>query len=105
MATATHGAIRLETGAMMMTMNQPQRLKPEELAELVKQVQALRAVTKMTGVFTSRRIGSLLEGLCTEDMVEVGKALQLKPRELPRKAEVSVKRFDAQGKPEANFNR
>lgn len=61
-----------------------QRLKPEELTELVKQVQALRAVTKMTGVFTSRRIGSLLEGLSTEDMIEVGKALQLKPREMPR---------------------
>lgn len=86
-------------------MSEARRLKPAELQELVKQVQALRAVTKMTGVFTSRRIGYLLENLCTEDMVDVGKALQLKARELPRKAETSVKRFDAQGKPEPTFNR
>jgi len=62
----------------------PKRLKPEELADLIQQVQALRTVTKTTGVYTSRRIGSLLENLSTEDMVLVGKALQLKPREMPR---------------------
>ena len=68
-------------------MNQSQRLKPEELAELIQKVQALRVLTKMTGVFTSRRIGALLEALCTEDMVLVSKALQLKPREMPRTPE------------------
>lgn len=80
---ATHNHTPSTEGAFVMTAT-PRRLKPEELTELVRQVQALRAVTKMTGVFTSRRIGSLLEGLSTEDMVEVGKALQLKPREMPR---------------------
>jgi hypothetical protein len=70
--------------AMGAVMNQPKRLKPEELADLIQKVQALRTVTKTTGVYTSRRIGALLEGLSTEDMVLVGKALQLKPREMPR---------------------
>jgi hypothetical protein len=91
MLVATYSNTPSNEGAFVMTAT-PRRLKPEELAELVKQVQALRAVTKMTGVFTSRRIGSLLEGLCTEDMVEVGKALQLKPREMPRKAEPTFNR-------------
>jgi hypothetical protein len=103
MSTATCQAPTMNEGVFV--MNQTQRLKPEELRELVKQVQALRVVTKMTGVFTSRRMVSLLENLCTEDLVAVSEALQLKAREMPRKADVSVKRFDAQGKPEANFNR
>jgi hypothetical protein len=81
MSAAACGVPTFEMGAVM---NQPKRLKPEELAELVQKVQALRTVTKTTGVYTSRRIGFLLEGLSTEDMVLVGKALQLKPREMPR---------------------
>jgi hypothetical protein len=89
MSTATYQAPTLE-GAIV--MNQTQRLKPEELDNLVKQVQALRAITKMTGVFTAHRIGSLLVGLSTEDMVLVGKALQLKPREMPRKIKPTFNR-------------
>jgi hypothetical protein len=81
----------MNEGVFMVTPQQ-RRLKPEELADLVQKVQALRIITKTTGVFTSRRIGALLEGLSTEDMVLVGKALQLKPRELPRT-------------PATNFNR
>lgn len=79
----------MNEGAQMVT---PRRLHSNELIDLIQKVQALRTVTKTTGVFTSRRIGSLLENLCTEDMVLVGKALSLKPREMPRT-------------PEANFNR
>jgi hypothetical protein len=78
---ATHNTVN--EGIVMTMKPESPRLTPEQLAELVKQVQALRAVTKMTGVFTSRRIGYLLENLCTADMIEVGKALQLKPREMP----------------------
>jgi hypothetical protein len=96
---------------IMTTPQQPQRLKPEELNEIVKQVQALRAITKMTGVFTARRIGFLLTPLCTEDLVIVSQRLQLKPRELPRDRfgkplELShgVKRFDENGVPEKNYN-
>lgn len=103
MSTATFQAPTMREGVFV--MEQKQRLKPEELAELVKQVQALRVVTKMTGVYTARRIGSLLENLSTEDMVSVSEALQLKAREMPRRADVSVKRFDSQTKSEANFNR
>ena len=86
MSAATYQVPTMRTGVVV--MDQPKHLRPEELAELVQKVQALRAVTKMTGVFTSRRIGALLEGLSTEDMVSVGKALQLKPREMPRTPEV-----------------
>ena len=80
---ATHGT--MDEGVVMTINAESPRLSSEQLKELVKQVQALRAVTKMTGVFTSRRIGYLLENLCTADMIEVGKALQLKPREMPRR--------------------
>ena len=48
-------------------MNQPTRLKQEELKELIEKVKALRALTKMTGAFTGRRIGALLGNLATED--------------------------------------
>jgi len=66
-------------------VNSAMRLSPQELAELIEKVKSLRALTKMTGVFTSKRIGALLEGLSTEDMVLVGNAIQLKPREMPRR--------------------
>lgn len=82
MSTAACGVM----GEAVMVNNK--RLNPEELKVLIEQVQSLRAVTKMTGVFTSYRSKALLEGLSTEDVVAVGDALQLKPRELPRKPEV-----------------
>ncbi len=88
-------------------MTETRRLTPQELAELVDKVQALRIGTKMTGVFTSRRIALLLESLCTEDFVLFSKALQLKDREIPKRhsTALGVKRYDVQGKPEVNHNR
>ncbi len=105
MATATLVAPTMTEGAF--PMNQTQRLTQQELTELVDKVQALRIGTKMTGVFTSRRIALLLENLCTEDFVLFSKALQLKDREIPKrhKTDAGVRRFDAQGKPEATFTR
>jgi hypothetical protein len=104
MATATLATPMVE-GAFV--MNQTQRLTPQELTELVDKVQALRIGTKMTGVFTSRRIALLLENLCTEDFVLFSKALQLKDREIPKRhsTALGVKRYDAQGKTDPNFNR
>ena len=73
-----------------------QRLTREELAEVVRKIHALRRVTKTTGFFTNRGVVELLAPLCQDDLIEVGEALKLKPREMPR---------NTQGKPEANFNR
>ena len=84
MSAAAYGVSQISTGAVF--MSQPQRLKPEDLADVIQKVQALRTITKTTGVYTSRRIGVLLDGLSTEDLVLVGKALQLKPREMPRRS-------------------
>jgi hypothetical protein len=105
MSAATFQAPLMNEGAIV--MNQTQRLTPQQLADLVDKVQALRIGTKMTGVFTSRRIALLLENLCTEDFVLFSKALQLKDREIPKRHSnaLGVKRFDAQGKPDTSFNR
>lgn len=65
-------------------METPKRLKPDELSEVIEKVKALRTVTKTTGVYTSRSIGEILKPLHVEDLILVGKALQLKPREMPR---------------------
>lgn len=105
MSAAMYQLPTMKEGAFV--MNQTQRLTHQELAELVDKVQALRIGTKMTGVFTSRRIALLLENLCTEDFVLFSKALQLKDREIPKhhNTALGVKKFDAKGKPEANHNR
>lgn len=85
---------------------EPQRLTPEELAKVIEKVKDLRITTKMTGVFTSMRIAALLNPLHTDDVCLVSKALQLKARELPRDRQVSqgVKRFNANGIAEKNYN-
>lgn len=104
-------------------MNQPKRLTPEELKKVVEATHALRTIDKLTGVHTQRRIGLLLDSLCVDDVVLVSKELELLARaeqqrrlhEMPRnpaKKQFDPKgktagtvRFDAQGKPEANYNR
>jgi hypothetical protein len=58
-------------------MNNPiPTLKPE-LVEIVRQVHALRTVTKKTGFITNRSIGAMLSKLSQTDLVAVGEALQM----------------------------
>ena len=75
MSTATHQAL---TGVITMPHTQ---LTPE-LAEVVRKIHALRTVTKTTGFFTTKSIIEILEKLSQDDLVAVGEALKLKPREL-----------------------
>jgi hypothetical protein len=65
--------------AMLHTQTQ---LKPE-LAAVVRKIHALRTVTKTTGFFTTKTIIDILGKLSPDDLVAVGEALQLKPREMP----------------------
>lgn len=60
--------------------NNTYTLKPE-LVELVRQIRALRAVTRKTGFITNRTIGTMLAKLSTPDLVAVGEALQIKPED------------------------
>lgn len=55
-------------------------LKPD-LVEIVRQIRALRTLTKRTGFITNRTIGAMLSKLSTEDLVAVGEALQLNPED------------------------
>ncbi|MGA9798581.1 MAG: hypothetical protein WBQ68_06210 [Terriglobales bacterium] len=55
-------------------------LKPE-LAEIVRQIRALRTITAQTGFLLNRTIGALLAKLSTEDLVAVGEALQVSPQD------------------------
>jgi hypothetical protein len=64
---------------MIMTDPTP-ALKPE-LVEIVRQIRALRTVTAQTGFLLNRTIGTLLTKLSTEDLVAVGEALQLTPKD------------------------
>jgi len=58
-------------------MNNPiPTLKPE-LVEIVRQVHALRTITKKTGFITNRSIGAMLSKLSQTDLVAVGEALQM----------------------------
>jgi hypothetical protein len=77
MSATSYGPVR--TGAAMPNI-QPQ-LTPE-LAEVVRKIHALRTVTKTTGFFTTKSIIEILEKLSQDDLVAVGEALKLKPREL-----------------------
>lgn len=72
MATAT---FRAPTGVPIMSNTTP-TLKPE-LVEIVRQIHALRTITKRTGFITNRTIGAMLSKLSTEDLVAVGEALQM----------------------------
>lgn len=60
----------------------PRNLSPDELQEIVRQIHALRRVTKTTGFMTTNEIVKLLKGLSTNDLVAIGEELKLKPREL-----------------------
>lgn len=71
MATATFMA---PTGVTMSNTKPP--LKPE-LVDIVRQIHALRTVTKRTGFITNRTIGAMLSKLSTEDLIAVGEALQM----------------------------
>jgi hypothetical protein len=81
MSAATYVAPTMMTGAQVMINN---RLTTAELNEIIHKIHALRRVTKATGFFTSRTIGEMLAKLSPEDLVRVGEALELKPREMPR---------------------
>ncbi len=61
----------------------PQQLPPlrPDLVELVRQIRALRKVTKATGFLTNREIGAMLSRLTRNDLVAVGEALQLHPQD------------------------
>jgi hypothetical protein len=72
MATA---AFRTPTGVSIMSNIKPP-LKPE-LVEIVRQVHALRTITKKTGFITNRTIGAMLSKLSQADLVAVGEALQM----------------------------
>lgn len=61
-------------------MNNTKPLKPE-LVEIVRQIRALRTITKQTGFITNRTVGAMLSKLSTEDLVAVGEALQIKPED------------------------
>lgn len=57
-------------------MNNKPQLKPE-LVDIVRQIHALRTVTKRTGFITNRTIGAMLGKLSTEELIAVGEALQM----------------------------
>jgi hypothetical protein len=61
-----------------------QQLRPD-LQAIVKKILSLRALTERTGFFTHRDIGDLLRPLKVDDLVAVSDALNLKPREMPRR--------------------
>jgi hypothetical protein len=73
MATAT---LRAPFGVPIMNNNKKSFVKPE-LVDIVRQIHALRTVTKRTGFITNRTIGALLMKLSTEDLIAVGEALQM----------------------------
>lgn len=81
LATYTTPLIR-GIGVSMET--QQKQLRPD-LQVIVKKIQSLRALTEKTGFFTHRDIGDLLRPLPIDDLVAVNDALDLKPREMPRK--------------------
>lgn len=72
MATAVmqHGALSMKN------IGSTAPLKTE-LVEIVRQIHALRTVTKRTGFITNRTIGAMLGKLSTEDLIAVGEALQM----------------------------
>ena len=59
------------------------QLRPD-LEEIVRKIQSLRTLTETTGFFTHRTIGGMLSRLTVDDLVAVGDALKLKPREMPQ---------------------
>ena len=59
--------------------------RKQHLEEVIKKVRNLRSLTKSTGFFTTRSIGALLANLSPDELAEVGEALELTPREMPRR--------------------
>lgn len=57
---------------------------PEELKEVVRKIHALRRVDKTTGFYTRHTIVELLSEMSTDDLIAIGEALTLKPREMPQ---------------------
>lgn len=76
MSTAVY-QVPIVKGAAMSTQLTP------ELAEVVRKIHALRTVTKTTGFFTTKSIIDILSKLSPDDLIAVGEALKLKPREMP----------------------
>ena len=72
-------AIAMQHGVLNMSNTTP-TLKPE-LVEIVRQIHALRTLTKRTGFITNRTIGAMLAKLSIEDLIAVGEALQLNPQD------------------------
>ena len=60
----------------VLSMNNKPQLKTE-LVDIVRQIHALRTVTKRTGFITNRTIGAMLGKLSTQDLIAVGEALQM----------------------------
>ncbi len=59
-------------------------LSPDDLKEVVQQVLDLRRVSKITGFNTLHEIVAILSKLSPSDLIAVGRAMDLKPKEMPR---------------------
>ncbi|SRR5216683_2885397 len=84
MATATFRATSTGVGIMQNNRPQPRNHTPEELKEVVRKIHALRRVDKTTGFYTRHTIVELLSEMSTDDLIAIGEALKLKPREMPQ---------------------
>ena len=63
----------------------PNQERTQKLEEVIRKVRNLRSLTKSTGFFTTKSIGALLANLSPDELAEVGEALELTPREMPRR--------------------
>jgi hypothetical protein len=59
-------------------------LTPNEIKEVVRQILALRRVSKVSGFNTLHTIVELLSNLSRTDLIAVGQELDLKAKEMPR---------------------
>src|SRR5713101_5100880 len=84
MSTATFGAPSTGIRIMNNSKPKPRNHTPEELSEVVRKINALRRVDKTTGFYTRHTIVELLSDMSTDDLIAIGEALTLKPRELPQ---------------------
>ena len=84
MATATFRAPTTGAPIMNSSKPKPRNHSPEELKEVVRKIHALRRVDKTTGFYTRHTIVELLSEMSTDDLIAIGEALKLKPREIPQ---------------------
>src|SRR5713101_6962212 len=85
MATAPFRAPSTGVGIMQNSRKpKPRNHTPEELKEVVRKIHALRRVDKTTGFYTRHTIVELLSEMSTDDLIAIGEALKLKPREMPQ---------------------